>query len=218
MPWLRSSQHVMLVHTCAWEKRKGLSHTRHRPCSVVLIQAPLYPRFQKRDQRAGLRQVVCLLGFGRRWMPVCAQSLGHVRLFAAPLTVACQAPLSVGFPQQEYCNGLPFSPPRDLPDSGIERASLISSARAGRFFIIALPRKPSTAWLCTLTSKYQVFNTCKGLNQEYVKTEDHPVGRWEWACATLSTRLGHTFSPLISMRYRCVLLHFIHMETEAQRS
>ena len=35
-------------------------------------------------------------------------------------TVACQAPLSTGFPWQEYQNGLPFPPPGDLPDPGIE--------------------------------------------------------------------------------------------------
>ena len=28
--------------------------------------------------------------------------------FAIPWTVACQAPLSMGFPRQEYCSGLPF--------------------------------------------------------------------------------------------------------------
>ena len=32
--------------------------------------------------------------------------------FAAPWTVACQAPLSLGFPRQEYCSGLPFLPPQ----------------------------------------------------------------------------------------------------------
>ena len=40
-----------------------------------------------------------------------AQSLSHVRLFAAPWTVACQAPLSMGFSRQEYWNRLPFSSP-----------------------------------------------------------------------------------------------------------
>ena len=29
-----------------------------------------------------------------------------------PWTVACQAPLSMGFPRQEYCNGLPFPSPK----------------------------------------------------------------------------------------------------------
>ena len=34
-----------------------------------------------------------------------------VRLFATPLTVACQAPLSMGFSRQEYWSGLPFPSP-----------------------------------------------------------------------------------------------------------
>ena len=59
-----------------------------------------------------------------------AQSLGHVRLFAAPWTVACQAPLSIRFPRQEYWSGLPF-PPQDLPDPGIEPTSPVSPALAG---------------------------------------------------------------------------------------
>ena len=37
-----------------------------------------------------------------------------------PRTVACQAPLSMGFPRQEYWSGLPFPSPGDLPDPGIE--------------------------------------------------------------------------------------------------
>ena len=32
-----------------------------------------------------------------------------------PWTVAHQAPLSMGFPRQEYWSGLPCSPPGDLP-------------------------------------------------------------------------------------------------------
>ena len=36
------------------------------------------------------------------------QSLSHVRLFATPWTVACQAPLSMGFSRQEYWSGLHF--------------------------------------------------------------------------------------------------------------
>ena len=40
-----------------------------------------------------------------------------------PWTVACQAPLSVEFSRQEYCSGLPFPSPGDLPDPGIEPGS-----------------------------------------------------------------------------------------------
>ena len=43
-------------------------------------------------------------------------------------TVALQAPLSMGFPRQEYWSGLPFPLPGDLPDPGIEPVSLRSPA------------------------------------------------------------------------------------------
>ena len=45
--------------------------------------------------------------------------LSCVRLFATPWTVACQAPLSMGFPRQEYWSGLPFPSPGDLPEPGL---------------------------------------------------------------------------------------------------
>ena len=51
-----------------------------------------------------------------------------------PWTIAHQVPLSMGFSRQEYCSGLPYPPPGDLPDSGIESASLMSPALAGSFF------------------------------------------------------------------------------------
>ena len=40
-----------------------------------------------------------------------------------PWTVACQAPLSMGFSRQEYWTELPFPSPEDLPDPGIKPAS-----------------------------------------------------------------------------------------------
>ena len=43
--------------------------------------------------------------------------------FATPWIIARQAPLSMGFPRQEYLSGLPFPPPGDRPDPGIEPAS-----------------------------------------------------------------------------------------------
>ena len=49
--------------------------------------------------------------------------LSHVQLFATPWTVACQAPLSMGFLRKEYQSGLPFPSPGDLPDPGIEPGS-----------------------------------------------------------------------------------------------
>ena len=56
--------------------------------------------------------------------------------FVTPWTLACQFPLSMGFPKQEYYSG-PF--PGDLPDSGIEPAS---PALEDRFITTEPSRKP----------------------------------------------------------------------------
>ena len=42
---------------------------------------------------------------------------------AIPWTIACQAPLFMGFSSQEYWSGLPFPSPGHLPDPGIEPGS-----------------------------------------------------------------------------------------------
>ena len=51
-----------------------------------------------------------------------------VQLFVIPWTVAQQVPLSMGFSRQEYLNGLPFPPPRDLPNPGIKSVSPVPPA------------------------------------------------------------------------------------------
>ena len=55
-------------------------------------------------------------------------------------TVAHQAPLSMGFSRQECWSGLPFPPPGDLPNPGMELKSLMSPALAGGIITT------STAW------------------------------------------------------------------------
>ena len=62
-------------------------------------------------------RIICDLTIGH------AYELSHIQLFATPWTVLHQAPLSMGFPRQEYWSGLPFPPPEDLFDPGIEPAS-----------------------------------------------------------------------------------------------
>ena len=42
---------------------------------------------------------------------------------ATPWTVACQAPLSVGFSRQEHWSGLPFPSPGDLPNPWTQHGS-----------------------------------------------------------------------------------------------
>ena len=52
----------------------------------------------------------------------------------SPCTVACQAPLTMGFPRQEHYSVLPFPPLGDLSNPGIKPKSLMSLALAGRLF------------------------------------------------------------------------------------
>ena len=72
---------------------------------------------------------------------VVVESLSGVQFFATLWTVAQKTPLSMEFTRQEYWSELPFPPPGDLPDPGIEPAS---SALAGEFFITEPPGKPGT--------------------------------------------------------------------------
>ena len=50
---------------------------------------------------------------------MCAQPPSRVQLFSTLWTIAPQAPLSMGFSRQEYWSGLPFPPPGELPNPGI---------------------------------------------------------------------------------------------------
>ena len=80
-----------------------------------------------------------------------AQLLSRVLLFVTPWTAAPQAPLSMGFPRQEYESGLPFPPPKDLPHPGIQPMSLASPALVGRFFT------SSTTWEAQFVGEHLKF-------------------------------------------------------------
>ena len=59
-----------------------------------------------------------------------------------PMDCNLQTPLSMGFLRQEYWSWLPFPPPGDLPDLGIESTSPASPVLAGGFFTTEPPGKP----------------------------------------------------------------------------
>ena len=67
------------------------------------------------------------------------KSLSRVQLFTIPWTVACQAPLSMGFSSPEYWNGLPLPSPGDFPYPGIEPGSPALQTEA---LLSELPGKP----------------------------------------------------------------------------
>ena len=62
--------------------------------------------------------------------------------FATLWTVAQQAPLFMGFSRQEYWTGLPFPPPGDFPDPGIEPESLMCLALQVGSLPLVPPGKP----------------------------------------------------------------------------
>ena len=62
------------------------------------------------------------------WHVCILSCLSCVQLCETPCTVSYQAPLSMEFPRQEYWCGLPFPPPGDLPNPGIEPMSYMSPA------------------------------------------------------------------------------------------
>ena len=83
-------------------------------------------------------------------MGVRAKSLQLCSALCDPMDCACRAPLSVGSSRQEYWSGLPRSSPRDLPDPGLELASLMSPALAGGFFTPSTTREAKNAGLLNI--------------------------------------------------------------------
>ena len=114
--------HASCCYCCCW-------HSEHSPLRFPpSLHHPLIP-----IQRKGILQVL-------------AQTFDSCVLCVYVLALSCltlydpmdQAPQSMGFFRQEYWSGLPFPPPGDLPNPGIEPAS---PALTGRFFTTEPPGK-----------------------------------------------------------------------------
>ena len=98
----------------------------------------------------GRRQILrlTLLLLSLRFVPVLplSQSFSHVQVSAAPWTIiAHEAPLSMGFPSQEYWSMLSCSSPGDLPNPGTEPTSLVSPALQADSLPLAPPGKPASS-------------------------------------------------------------------------
>ena len=65
---------------------------------------------------------------GHVWNACMLSHFNHVQVFVTLWTVACQDPLSMGFFKQGYWSGLPYHPPGDVPNPGVEPASPAASA------------------------------------------------------------------------------------------
>ena len=109
-----------------------------------LAEAELFGWREEKDRKKSQKQLETQGNWVSIDMHVC--SLSQVWLFVTQWTVACQAPLPMGFPRQEHWSGLPCPLPEDLPDPRIEPASLASPALAGGFFITEPSGMPNKHW------------------------------------------------------------------------
>ena len=111
----------------------------------------------------------------------------HVWLFVTPWTVACQAPLCMGFSSQEYWSGFPFLSPGDLPDPVIEPGSPALQADSLLFEPLGKPHRVSNKSLLlesdrprgTVTSHLTLF-----LALELPRSNSSSV-KWEYCTDVL---------------------------------
>ena len=101
-------------------------------------------------------------------------------------TVAHPAPLSMGFPMQEYWSGLPYPPPGNLPHPGFEPVSLMSPAlwETLQLYHLPLPLPPP------VSNSSCLFTGCQSL------------------CASCCTVLLY-FSRCCAIRFYMFSLYFV---------
>ena len=102
----------------------------HKVCVAVdwersCAQTELLSKSEPQTESHRYFQLSCESRFGI--VCVCVQSLSCVRSFVIPWTVACQAPLSVGFPRQEYWSGLPFPSPMHESEKSLSHDWLVAT-------------------------------------------------------------------------------------------
>ena len=78
-------------------------------------------------------------------------------------TVACQAPLPMGFSKQEYWSELSYLPPGDLLEPGTEPKSLTSPALAGGFFTTSTTWEALTALYKTVRNSPELITIALSL-------------------------------------------------------
>ena len=123
-------------------------------------------------------------------MNVCVLShFGRVWLYATLWTVARQAPLSMGLSRPEYWSGLPYPPPRDLADPGIEPLCLMSPALSATWetWCICLVMLNYNAEIHIKLSSHSVFGDRTSVrvytaHSHYSGSLYHMIslGTWNW--------------------------------------
>ena len=132
------SLHVkMRVITSVWEnllshmcKAHFAGHSRTEPTWLAVMIGLYHVRYSAQYKNINTTYITCLH----------AKSLQSCLTLCNSITVACQAPLSMGFSRQKYWSWLPCPPPGKLLNPGIKSTSLMSLILARSFFTT------STTW------------------------------------------------------------------------
>ena len=99
---------------------------------------------------------------------MCAQSLSHVQLFVIPWTVACQAPLPMGFPRQEYWSSFPFPPEGIFPT---QRSTSISCIGRWILYYWATWEAQWSAYMIVNAARLNEITGKAGVDKERKKLE-----------------------------------------------
>ena len=111
------STFILLCNSHHHPAPKSFTFLNWNSIPIKLCPPPHYPHPWLLTSTNALSDSMNLTILGTLYVLIC---FSHVRLCATLWTVACQAPLFMGFSRQEYWSGLPCSSPGDLPDPGIE--------------------------------------------------------------------------------------------------
>ena len=91
----------------------------------------------------------------------CVLSLIHVQFSVTPWTVTCQAPLSMGFPRQEYWSGSPFPSPVKLVNmyKNSQFKCYVMKGVDWKMSIYSFKRHDT--WICIQRIHLSVFRACE---------------------------------------------------------
>ena len=130
-------QFLSFWHLQIWSHLKNLSSMKDFASGIFYVFSKVEPFLHLCNNLSHNKWVLFTSGF------YCCFSHQVVSdIFVTPWTITLQAPLSMGFPRQKYCCGLPFPSPGDLPNQQIEPISPASLTLAGMFFTTEPPEKP----------------------------------------------------------------------------
>ena len=126
--------------------------------------------------------------------------------FVTPWTIADQAPLSMGFPMQEYWSGLSFPSLGDLPSPGIELASPVLQMGS---LSLEPSGKASLHGRCVFNS----LGNCQQFSKVAVPFYFPISNLWEFSCSTSLPTVdtcNYCHSGVYEMVFTvAIVLHFL---------